>query len=100
MNDEIRSAVFQIHPFKALGPDGFGLVFFQTHWPLLQDQICLAVWDFFNSGRSLKEFNHTFIALIPKVDNPETTSQFRPISFIIRFIKLLLKLWLTACARF
>jgi hypothetical protein len=35
---------------------------------------------FFRGGFLLKEFNHTNIALIPKVDNPSLVNHFRPIS--------------------
>ena len=48
--------------------------------------------DFFSSGKLLKEFNHTFITLIPKTDNPETTSQFRPISLCNAFYKIVAKI--------
>jgi len=40
----------------------------------------VTVQDFFNFRKLLKELNHTLITLIPKVGNPERTSQFRPIS--------------------
>lgn len=39
-----------------------------------------AIKAFFHSGKILKEVNHTLIALVPKVDNPVTTNDFRPIS--------------------
>ena len=73
---EIHTAIFQIDPYKALRPDGFGASFYQQHWTIIKEQLCAAIKDFFSSGKLLKEFNHTFITLIPKVDNPETTSQF------------------------
>ena len=39
-----------------------------------------AVLSCLNSGSILKSINHTFIALIPKINNPERVSDFRPIS--------------------
>ena len=88
---EIHSALFQMDPYKAPGPDGFGASFYQKHWPIIKTHLCAAIKDFFRSGKILKEFNHTFIALIPKVDNPETTSQFRPISLCNTFYKIVAK---------
>lgn len=39
-----------------------------------------AAQGFFEEGQLLKELNHTNVTLIPKVPNPESMSQFRPIS--------------------
>ncbi|GJX88337.1 retrovirus-related pol polyprotein from transposon TNT 1-94 [Tanacetum coccineum] len=39
-----------------------------------------AITDFFNNGQILREINHTFIALIPKVPTPSRVNDFRPIS--------------------
>lgn len=33
--DEIKRAVFQMHPTKSPGPDGFSPVFFQKFWPMI-----------------------------------------------------------------
>lgn len=38
---------------------------------------CLEV---LNNGKSIKEWNHTNIVLIPKVDHPVSVSDYRPIS--------------------
>ncbi|GKD69105.1 protein LAZ1 [Tanacetum coccineum] len=42
--------------------------------------ICNAVRDFFSNGKLLKEINHTFIALIPKISTPQRVNDYRPIS--------------------
>jgi len=81
-----------MNPYKAPGPDGFEASFYQQHWTILKEQLYAAIKDFFGSGKLLKEFNHAFIALIPKVDNPETTSQFRPISLCNTFYKFVAKI--------
>ena len=78
--EEIHAAVFQMDPHKAPGSDGFGASFFQDHWLVIKDLSCVAIKDFFQSGKLLKEVNHTLITLIPKVANPETTAQYRAIS--------------------
>ena len=63
-------------PYKAPGLDGFGASFYQQHSGTLKDQLCASIKEFFGLGKILKEFNHTFIALMPKLDNPEITPQF------------------------
>ena len=44
-----------------------------------------------NSGTLLKSINHTFITLIPKVNNPENVSEFRPISLCNVIYKIISK---------
>jgi len=90
--NEIYTALFDMDAQKAPGPDGFGASFFQDHWLHIKDQVCFAIKDFFSSGRLLTEINHTFLALIPKVDNPETTAQFRPISLCNTLYKIIAKI--------
>jgi len=90
--DEIYTAVFQMDPHKALDSDGIGASFFQDHWVVIKDLLSFAIKDFFQSGKLLKEVNHTLITLIPKVDNPKTTAQFRPISLCNTIYKILAKI--------
>ena len=89
---EIKDAVFQMDKFKAPGPDGFGGAFFQNHWNIIAPDVCRAIKSFFTDGKLLKQVNHTLIALIPKVENPSSTAQFRPISLCNSFYKIIAKI--------
>jgi len=82
---EIKAMIFQIDKFKMPGPDGFGAAFFQDHWYLIATDVCQAIKSFFHDGILLKQINYTLIALIPKVENPSSTAQFRPISLCNSF---------------
>ncbi|GJU27334.1 hypothetical protein Tco_1165955 [Tanacetum coccineum] len=71
-NDEIkliclRRAMFDIGDDKAPGPDGYTSAFFKKGWDVVGQDVCRAVHDFFVNGKLLKEVNHTFLALIPKI---------------------------------
>ena len=55
-------------------------LFYKTYWPIVKDYVVVSVESFFRGGFILKEFNHTNIALIPKVDNHSLVNHFRPIS--------------------
>ena len=78
--DEVKVALFQIGPTKAPKPDGVNAIFFQKFWHIVGDDVVIAILDFLNNGNMLLEINHTNIALIPKVKNPEKMFDFRPIS--------------------
>jgi len=71
---------FQMDKHKAPSPDGFGAAFFQDHWHIMHPDVCHAIKLLFLDSRLLRKLNHTFIVLIPKVVNPTTAAQFRPIS--------------------
>ncbi|GJT17758.1 hypothetical protein Tco_0876464 [Tanacetum coccineum] len=77
---EIKRAMFGIGNDKAPGPDGFTSVFFKKSWDIVGQDVCKAVRDFFRNGKLLKEINHTFIALIPKVTTPQKVTDYRSIS--------------------
>ena len=79
-SEEIKSALFSIHPNKAPGPDGFNGFFFQQVWHIIGDHFVAAIKYFFSSGRLLREVNSTIIALIPKSKNPSCLNDYRPIS--------------------
>ncbi|GJU71005.1 protein LAZ1 [Tanacetum coccineum] len=80
-NEKIKRAMFGIEDDKAPGPDGFTFVFFKKGWDVVGQDIYRAVRDFFDNGKLLKEVNHTFLALIPKVTTPLKVKDYnRPIS--------------------
>ncbi|GJT28636.1 putative RNA-directed DNA polymerase, eukaryota, reverse transcriptase zinc-binding domain protein [Tanacetum coccineum] len=79
-NEEIKAAMFDIGDEKASGPDGYTSVFFKKGWSIIGPDICNVVHDFFSNGQILKEINHTFLELIPKVATPLKVNDYRPIS--------------------
>ena len=69
-NTEIREAIVSFKPLKALGPDGFHLVFFQKYWNIVATLLCL----------------------IPKTSKPETVCQLRPIGLCNTLYKAITKI--------
>ncbi|KAL0411445.1 UNVERIFIED_CONTAM: LINE-1 reverse transcriptase [Sesamum latifolium] len=76
---EIKQAFFDIEEDKAPGPDGYSSGFYKAAWPVIGRKM-VAVEEFLLHGRLLKQVNATLLALIPKVQNPVTVADFRPIS--------------------
>ncbi|GKB02393.1 aspartic peptidase, partial [Tanacetum coccineum] len=65
---------------RAPALDGFSSAFFKKGWNNIGVDVCHAIRDFFVNGRLLKEINHTFIVLIPKVSTPFKVNDYRPTS--------------------
>ncbi|XP_056697705.1 uncharacterized protein [Spinacia oleracea] len=78
--EEVKSALWSIPGVKAPGPDGFGSFFYRDAWHIVGDDVIAAVLDVLQSGKLLKELNHTVITLIPKTKCPKNVSEYRPIS--------------------
>ena len=88
---EVDLALKEMAPLKASGPDGMPPLFFQSFWPLIGDEVFKAVLDCLNSCHIPKEFNYTYVTLIPKVKDPEKISKFRLISLCNVIYKLISK---------
>lgn len=78
--EEIKTALFQMHPSKAPSPYGFSPFFYQKYWQLMGEDVVAAVLHFFKTSRLLKKINFTHVALIPKVHEPKNMMQLRHIS--------------------
>ncbi|CAN1221254.1 Transposon TX1 uncharacterized 149 kDa protein [Linum grandiflorum] len=89
---EIKEVVFSLGPNQAPGSDGFSGSFFRHYWDLIHCDLCNAVRNFFVSGKLLHNINHTIISLIPKVKNPISMIQLRPISLCQFLYKIIAKI--------
>ena len=78
--DDIKRVVFEMHPLKASGPDRMPGLFYRHYWSIVGDQLVATVQSFFRKGWLLRELNHTYITLIPKVQGAHNFNKFRPIS--------------------
>ena len=78
--EEIADALAQMCPTKAPGPDGFPAAFYQKHWSSVKEVVVKTCLHILNEGGYLAPINHTYIALIPKVQKPRKANEFRPVS--------------------
>ena len=91
VREEVEVAIKQMAPLKALGLNSMPPIFYQHFWPGIGMEISDVVLSCLNSSTFLWSINHTFITLIPRVDNAEFVAQFRPISFCNVIYKILSK---------
>uniref|UniRef100_A0A803PDP3 Endonuclease/exonuclease/phosphatase domain-containing protein n=1 Tax=Cannabis sativa TaxID=3483 RepID=A0A803PDP3_CANSA len=74
---EVRKALFQMHPDKSPGPDGFNPDFYQKHWDIVEKDIVDMVQRLFTSGEFPEYLAETNIVLIPKKSQPSGMEIFR-----------------------
>lgn len=88
---EVDLALSQMQPMKSPGPDGFAACFYQESWSLIREEVSSVVLSFLNEGIFDSGINNTYIALIPKINNPKCISEYHPISLCNVFYKLIAK---------
>ena len=78
--DEVRWALFQMHPSKSPSLDGMSPFFFQKYWNIVGSDVTEAILSVLNSGHMLRKMNYTPIVLIPKKNDLQQMSNYRRIS--------------------
>ena len=76
---------------KSLGSDGFLARFFKHNWKIMKEDVSEMILEFFKSGYLLKEWNATFIALIPKFEKAIEPKDYRAISLCNFLYKIITK---------
>lgn len=89
---EIQAAVKDMDGYSAPGPDGFGGCFFTFCWDVVAQDVVLAVQSFFINGFILPHFNSNLLILIPKSQESEGVTDFRPIALTNFVFKIITKI--------
>lgn len=89
--EEVKYAVFSIHPDKSSGPDGLNPAFFQAFWNIVEGDVTKFCRNFVNTGVLPEGINISLVCLIPKVKAPKTMGDLRPISLCNVFIRIISK---------
>lgn len=79
-SNEVKKALFCMHPDKSTGPDGYSPGFYQKFWGIISGDLVNMVQEFFTQGNLSDYMGDTNIALVPKTRNPVTMRDLRPIS--------------------
>lgn len=90
--DEIKEAIFSMHPFKAPGIDGLDAIFYQMQLDTVGSSVYTLVQGIFNGQQIPSEINKTLIVLIPKVEHSDSLQLYRPISLCPVIYKAITKI--------
>jgi hypothetical protein len=90
--EDVKKAAFSIWDFKAPGPDGLHAVFYKKFWNICGEDITKEVRPALNSSTIPEGWNDTTVVIIPKVNDPELVTQFRPISLCNVIYKIISKM--------
>ena len=89
---EVEAALNSMASDKSPGPDGLNARSIKFLWPLIRVKIEAFIRKFLESGTLRAGVNSSFISLIPKMQEPKSVKDFRPISLINTTFKILTKL--------
>lgn len=88
---EIYAALSLICDDMAPGPDGLTARFYKECWEVVGPDVVKEVQTFFNNSTMTTGLNHTNICMIPKITDPKTLTDFRPIALCNVIYKIISK---------
>ncbi|KAJ4445054.1 hypothetical protein ANN_06853 [Periplaneta americana] len=90
--EEILVAIETAPKNTAPGPDGLTYQLYKIHWTLIKDTLVELFNYIFDSGIVVEGFSDGIVILLPKVIQPRTVSDYRPITLLNTDYKLFMKI--------
>jgi hypothetical protein len=91
--EEVWDSVKSMPTDRAPGPDGYTGQFYKSCWNIIKADFMAAIMTLFQGDdRKLWLLNSAYLTLIPKKDDAISAKDFRPISLIHSFAKLITKI--------
>ena len=91
IKNEVKDALGGLGRDKAPSPDDFLAMFFQKLGHIFQKELWEVVEESRAGGFVLKDFNNSFVSLLPKKETQVTFEEFRPISLYNMVHKIISK---------
>ncbi|XP_075083444.1 uncharacterized protein LOC142167183 [Nicotiana tabacum] len=95
---ELNKVVFSMSPNSSTGPDGMNGKFFQSCWDIISRDLLNIVLAFFGGSTMPRYITNACLILLPKVEFPNSLTEFRPISLINFINKIISKVISTRLA--
>lgn len=90
--DEVWETIKDMPNDKAPGPDGFTTLFYKVAWPIIKHDVMQAFNAFWSlDARSFHHLNDAYMVLLKKKCDATQLREFRPISLIHSFGKIVTK---------
>jgi hypothetical protein len=98
--EEVWDTIRNLPANKAPGPDGFTGRFYKVCWNIIKGDVLNAIMAVGNRNFiNLDRLNSAYITLIPKVEGSDQVKDFRPISLVHSFAKLITKVLASRLAK-
>jgi len=92
-DQEIEAVIKDMPMEKAPGPDGFIGSFYKRCWTIIKGDMPQGIMSFYNHRTTrLGLINEANIVLLPKTQDARSVSDYRPISLINSFVKIITKI--------
>ncbi|XP_071674413.1 uncharacterized protein [Lolium perenne] len=91
-SEEVVEALESIGDLKAPGIDGMHSLFYKKFWDVVGEKVTEEVLQVLNGGPMPPGWNETCIVLIPKVTDPDSMKDLRPISLCNVVYKIISKI--------
>ncbi|XP_019255140.1 PREDICTED: uncharacterized protein LOC109233729 [Nicotiana attenuata] len=96
--NELKEVIFSMNPTSAAGPAGMNGKFYQACWEIIKFDLMKVVLAFFSGSTMPRYMTSACLVLLPKVELPNSLTQFRPISRINFINKIISKIISTRLA--